>query len=130
MKFFRDGWRSISTSFIAGGLFSFPASWAACVMASGVLSNPIANALLGILVSFVVYSVAFAVIAGQSLGSVIYRLALKTGVEISARGLMHIGLMYAGLSVTWASPLAQLIAGFCGHLSLPLFIRVQKRSLS
>ena len=126
MKFFREGWRSISASFIAGALFSFPASWLACVMASGALATPIANAVLGISVSFLVYSAAFSVIAKQPLTRVIFGLALKTGLEISMRGLIHVGLMTAGLTAGWASPSAQLVAGLCGHLSVPFFIKTNR----
>jgi len=121
MRLFLNGWKSISASFIAGAFFSFPVSWLACVSASGILATPVPNAILGIVVSFIVYSTAFALITKQPIKSVVYRLALKTGLETSARGMIHVGLMSAGFAAASASPISQLIAGLAGHLSIPFF---------
>jgi hypothetical protein len=123
MRFSRDNLGSISSSFIAGAIFSFPASWAACVLAEDQLRDPIANTILGIVVSFIVYSISFAILARQPFYTVFFGLAMKTGFEISLRGLIQVGLMFGGVTVAVASPIAQLIAGFAGHLSIPFFIR-------
>jgi len=129
-RFSSESWRTISASFIAGSVFSFPVSWAACATAQGVFAEPVANAFIGISVSFVVYCVAFAALKRRPLSSVIRGLACRVTLEMAFRGLLHVGFMCAGMHAGWASFLAQLISGFGGHMSVPYFIRSESTVLS
>ena len=124
----RDAIRNISISFVAGTCFSFPIAWAACSFALGRLSAPIPNALLGICVSFLIYTVVFAILSKRSINSVVKGLAGKTLLEMTLRGLIHGGMMYGGYSASWASFVAQLSAGFIGHLSVTVFVGEEPKS--
>jgi len=122
MALSRSEWREISISFIAGTCFSFPVAWAVCSYALGWLARPIPNALLGICISFLIYTVTFALLSKRSIRSVLQGLAAKTVFEMTLRGLIHGGMMLGGFSATWASFVAQLSAGFIGHLSVTAFV--------
>jgi hypothetical protein len=122
MGFSRSEWKSISISFIAGTFFSFPVAWAVCSYALGILAEPIPNALLGIVISFLIYTVTFAILSKRTIASVMSGLATKTLLEMTLRGLIHGGMMYGGVSAIWASLIAQLSAGFIGHLSVTVFV--------
>ena len=122
----RKDWRSISASFISGALFSFPLSWFACSFAQDEFAKPIPNALLGITVSFLVYSLVFSLISRQTFHSVVSALALKTGIEVLLRGIIHVSLMIATVPAAIASPIAQVLAGFIGHLSVPFLLSRSK----
>jgi len=128
MKPSRAAWKDISKSFIAGTFFSFPIAWAVCSFALGWLSRPIPNALLGICISFLVYTVAFAWLTKRSVNSVMHGLATKTALEMTLRALIHGSMMYGGFSATWASFAAQLIAGSVGHLSVTAFVEKEAAS--
>lgn len=118
----KSAWRNISISFFAGTCLSFPVALAVCSFALGWLAKPIPNALLGICISFLIYTVAFAVLSKRSINSVINGLATKMVFEMTLRGLIHVGLMFLGCPALWASFVAQLSAGFIGHLSVIAFV--------
>jgi hypothetical protein len=124
----KSAWKNISTSFIAGTCFSFPVAWAVCSFALGWLAEPIPNALLGICISFLIYTVAFAVLSKRSINSVVKGLATKTFLEMTLRGLIHGGMMFAAFPASWASFVAQLFAGFIGHFSVTAFVENEENS--